>query len=115
MLEFVLLIFFLTSLAGIVFIVLKKILILGNLPAVSLPRESLSLRLKNKIKNLPGAETINYEIYLQKILSRVRILTLKTEQKTGHWLETLRQRSRQKKNGRPDDYWEELKTTKKKK
>ena len=114
MLELVLLIFFLSSLAGLAVLVLKKIPSLANLPA-SAPREPLLVRLKNKVKNLPGSETFNYELYLQKILSRIRILTLKTEQKTGHWLEQLRQKSSQRQISRKDDYWEELKKEKSKK
>lgn len=120
MLEIILLIFLLISLAGMVFIVAKKIPFLVNLPVKSLPslpRESLLLRLKSRAKNLPAAETIHYEIYLQKILSRVRIITLKVEQKIAYWLEKLRQKSYQKRKNRPpkDNYWQELEKVKKRK
>ncbi|MBI2042420.1 MAG: hypothetical protein HYT21_01525 [Candidatus Nealsonbacteria bacterium] len=111
MLEVILIIFVVFSFAGITAIVFRKIPALINLPAVSSPKDPLLLRLKNKIKNLPGAETIDYEFYLQKVLSKIRVLTLKTEQKTGHWLEKLRQKSRQKQIDRQDDYWEKLKKT----
>ena len=111
MLELILLTVLLASLAGLLIIVVKKIPALSNLPATSNPRDPLILRMRSQIKNLPGADTFDYEVYLQKVLSKVRVLTLKTEHKTGSWLEKLRQKSNQKKNEK-DNYWEELKKAK---
>lgn len=112
MFELILISIFLTSFAGIMFIAVKKIPALANLPAESHIKEPLLLKIKGKIKNFPGTEIIDYEVYLQKILSKVRVLMLKIEQKTAHWLEQLRQKSRQKIKSRKDKYWEELKKVK---
>jgi len=99
------------SLFGIGAILLRKIPVLIELPETSAEfnlKESL-LKLKEKIKFLKHLKIPAYEIFLQKILSKVRILTLKTESKTSNWLERLRQREIKKKNYFSDNYWQELK------
>ena len=71
-------------------------------------------RNKEKAKIFTFFSDFSYELYLQKILSRIRVLTLKTDSKTSGWLEKLRQ-LRQKRNqeiGNNDKYWEELKKAK---
>src|SRR3989344_3232833 len=103
----------LISLFIISVILLRKIPILAKLPEVKsvkkafLPKEAVISAIKDGVKRIPGAQKFDYELYLQKILSKVRILTLKTESKTGGWLERLRKR----RNGHnhDDGYWEELK------
>ena len=88
------------------------------LPEADCPTgESIVLKIKQEIKRdikkIPGAEKFDYELYLQKMLSKVRVLTIKTENKTGNWLERLRQR-RNGHNGHDNSaYWEELKKAKK--
>ena len=72
--------------------------------------------IKKTIQIIPGVRRFPYEKYLQKVLSKFRILTLRTENKTGHWLEKLRQRANKKNNSgkkEKDNYWEELKKAKK--
>ena len=103
------------SLFGIVFILFRKIPSLIALPEADCPtRESILLKIKQEIKKdikkIPGAEKFDYELYLQKMLSKVRVLTIKTENKTGSWLEGLRKR----RNGQNhnDEYWQELKKAK---
>jgi len=49
------------------------------------------------------------EIFLQRILSKIRILTLKLENKTGSWLQKLREKSQKKKFKENDNYWKEIK------
>lgn len=69
-----------------------------------------------KIKNLPLLKDFSFEILLQKILSKIRILTLKTDSKTSSWLQRLRERSKKKKleEEEGDDYWEKIKSSTKK-
>ena len=94
-------------------ILFRKIPDLVKLPEVSEGiREPLVLEIKKGIKNLPGVRGFSYELYLQKLLSKFRILTLKTDSKTSKWLEKLRQKSNQKNNHNNDKYWEELKKAK---
>ena len=111
MAEIILTILLFVGLGGILLIVLRKIPVLASLPEDALPGEPLAARLRRQVGNLPGSDVFDYEVHLQKVLSRVRILTLRTEQKTGTWLEKLRQKSNQKKNHK-DNYWEELKKAK---
>lgn len=106
----------LISLFGISIILLRKIAILAKLPEVKssqkpgVLKEAVISTIKNGVKKIPGAQKLDYELYLQKVLSKVRVLTLKTESKTGSWLERLRKR----RNGHnhDDGYWEELKKAK---
>ena len=102
------------SLVGIGVTLYRKLPFLVKLPETPIKfRESFALKMKNGAKNLPGKDKFDYELYLQKVLSRVRILTLKTENKTSGWLEKLRQRNNQRNNHNNDNYWEELKKAKK--
>ena len=102
------------SFAGIAVILYRKMPVLVKLPetSVSVINWSFVLRIKNGLKNIPGLKGFSYELYLQKILSKFRVLTLKTENKTGSWLEHLRQRSNEKNHSENDSYWEELKKAK---
>ena len=105
------------SLLGMGAIILRKIPVLVNLPEVLPQREKgkLFLRLKTKIKEIPGLKSFSYEIFLQKILSKIRILSLKSENKTGSWLQKLREKSKKNKFQENDNYWEEIKKSTKKK
>jgi hypothetical protein len=111
MAEIILTILLFVGLGGILLIVFRKIPVLASLPGDSPAGEPLAVRLRRQVGSLPGSDVFDYEVHLQKVLSRVRVLTLRTEQKTGTWLEKLRQKSNQKKNGK-DNYWEELKKAK---
>ena len=121
MIELIFLAILISTFLGIAIILLRKIPVLVKLPETPaskkslISKESLILKLKEGIKNLPGSEKFNYELYLQKILSKIRILTLKTESKTGSWLERLRQKAIQRNNHHKDNYWEKLKKAKNKK
>ena len=49
------------------------------------------------------------EILLQKILSKTRVATLKTESTIAGWLTSLRQKSADQKSKFSDDYWKTIK------
>ena len=104
------------SLLGMGAIMLRKIPVLVDLPKVikKPSGEPFWLKLKRKIKNIPGFKSFSYEIFLQKLLSRIRILTLKTDNKTSSWLQRLRERSQKRKFQDNDNYWEEIKKSTKK-
>ncbi len=113
MLNFILLFIFLGSFIGICFIIIRKIPILVELSPQEIENPGIFWKLKNKIKVNGFLEFFSSkEILLQRILSKFRILTLKTENKTGSWLNKLRQRSLEKKKCFPDDYWKGLKRKK---
>jgi len=104
-------IIFVGSLVGIGIILIRKIPLLAELPEKieETPRENLWLKLKERMKNIPVLKSFSFEIFLQKLLSKVRILTLKIENKMGLWLQKLRKRAQKKKIEENDDYWERLK------
>ena len=104
------------SFIGMAVLLFRKIPILVKLPGVSGGRqkqeEALALKIKRKVEKIPGIKNFSYEKYLQKILSRVHVLTLKTDNKTSGWLERLRRRTNRKDDHNNDDYWDELKKAK---
>ncbi|TSC74918.1 MAG: hypothetical protein G01um101430_735 [Parcubacteria group bacterium Gr01-1014_30] len=102
--EITALIILLGSLVGLAFIILRKLPILADLPETSEESgDGLRQRFSNKIKSF------SLETFLQKALSRMRILTLKTEKKTADWLHALRQRTQKQNNFGKDNYWQEIK------
>ncbi len=113
MIELILTTILISSLLGIGVILYRKFPVLAKLPEAPVKfKESLVLKMKSGVKKIPGKDKFDHDLYLQKILSRVQILTLKTENKTSHWLERLRQKNNQKNNHNNEKYWEELKKAK---
>ena len=101
------------SLAGMAVILLRKMPVLGKLPERDFAfGNSLVCGLRGGLKKMPVIKGFSYELYLQKVLSKIRVLTLKTENKTGSWLERLRQKNYQKNQTNHDSYWEALKKAK---
>lgn len=101
-----------SSLVGMGVLLFRKISFLADLPETStrFNLKKKAVKIKEKIKNLIPFEDFSNEMFLQKVLSKIRVLTLKTENQTANWLELLRQRSIRKKNNVSDNYWQELKT-----
>jgi len=116
MLELFLIIILFVGLFGMGVVVYRKIPLLrelpdssGEIPQVSQVFQKVKERSNEEITKITGPGKINRDLYLQKILSKVRVLTLKTENKTALWLERLR---RKKHNHGRNDYWQELKNAK---
>lgn len=101
-----------TSIFGIGVILFRKIPVLVELSVETQKAEEPFLPgLINKIKFFRFIKSISLENILQKFLSRIRILTLKAENKISGWLQKLRKKSQKKKEIENDNYWEELKKT----
>lgn len=102
------------SILGMALIVFRKIPVLVGLnPQEITTRSSILRRLKQGIKKNGLVKTFpSSELLLHKVLSKFRILTLKTETKTSAWLAELRQRSIEKKKKFKDDYWKKLRIKK---
>lgn len=100
---------------GIGLILIRKIPILRELPEgveKSLVND-FWLKFKEKIKNIFRLKSFSLEMFLQKILSKIKVLSLRADNKTTNWLQKLRKRSRKKKlEGKGDNYWEEIKKMK---
>jgi len=103
------------SLIGMGTIIWLKIPLLVGLPEVSSEKgESFGLKLKKKIKEFNPVRNFSYELFLKKLIFRMRILILKFDNQTFNWLRKLNER-RKKKESENDDYWEKLKKIKKEK
>ena len=111
MLTLIAIIIFLGSIFGIGIMIFKKIPVLAEMPemAEGQKKESLIFKLKEKCKTLPVIRDICSGILLQKTLSKIRVLTLKIETKTGSWLQKLRIKSQTEKTKENDSYWSEVK------
>ena len=108
---------FISSFLGILYILFKKIPDLTALPERALNKVSLKEIFsagfeKIHIKDFPAK--LSFDIFLHKILSRVRIIILRLENKINKWITTLRERTQQK-NIKGDNYWQKIKRDKVKK
>lgn len=104
-----------TSLASLGYVVGRKIPLLLKFPA---KREGDSMReifqnAKGKVQDSVLFKAVSSpSLLLQKLLSKARIFSLRTENKTSQWLEKLRKRSQEKKALFSEDYWKQLKKSK---
>ena len=113
MIELIFIIILVLSLIGLGEILFRRIPDLVKLPELaSDSQKTLVSKIKERAKNIPGLKDFSYELYLQKILSKFRVLSMKTENKTGGWLERLRQKKNHKNGNNHDKYWQELKKAK---
>jgi hypothetical protein len=101
---------FISSLFGTILLVIRKIPILVELPEAieESSGNNFYSKLKERIKNTPGLKSFSKDILLQKILSKIRILSLRTENKTFKWLQNLRNKSQEDKFGKDDNYWQKI-------
>jgi hypothetical protein len=109
MAELIAIIILFSGFIGIGIILFRKIPVLAQLPEVptSFDFKTKIQKIAEKIKNSKYLKTPPFEILLQKVLSKVRILTFKIENKTGSLLQKLREKSEKKKEN--DQYWRKLK------
>ena len=108
MIELVSAIIFFTSLIALGVILYWKIPLLLEMPEVALSPFNWQ-QFFSKIKRLAPFRNFSPETFLQKILSKIRILTLRTDSKTSGWLQKLREKEQKKKFGENDNYWKEIK------
>ena len=90
-------------------IILRKIPVLAELPIQKTERPKILKIIKEKIRADGRVKSFSGDILLQKALSKIRVLTLKTDSKTSAWLAKLRQKSIKKRNNFSDSYWQKLK------
>jgi hypothetical protein len=116
--ELISFLFILVGLLGMIIIVFKKTPVLAQLP---LEEDSFSFRktfleIKERIKNFNFFHSFSNGLFLQKFLSKIRILALKIENKVGNLLQVLRERQKNKKIQeeieKEDNYWEKIKKEK---
>jgi len=109
MISIVAAIIFLATSSVIVLMILRKIPALAELSVRPNEGRRFFERVRDSLQNNKKLKSISSEIFLQKLLSRLRILILKFDNKTSSWLMKLRQKSSEKKNGFSEDYWKKLK------
>ena len=102
----------------IISVLMMGLIIYRKLPFLLEPPEVLASRSdrRNFLSGVRGPKIFKgfcFEILLQKMLSKARILILKTDNKTFSWLQKLKERARKKKL-EEDGYWEEIKKIKEK-
>lgn len=84
--------------------------ILSGLPEViEIKEEELFTKLKRKIKEKHPLKDVQYEDLLEKVLKKVRILFLKTDNKIFGWTQKLKENSQKKKIREDGDYWDRIK------
>lgn len=102
-------IIFFIGFIGMGVIVIKKIPALLQLPETEIQRIGIFGKLKHKVKSNGAVKTFSSkELLLQKVLSKFRILTLKTDKKTSNLLAKLRQKSIENKKKFSEDYWKRI-------
>ena len=94
------------GLGGIIF---KKIPVLSALSEKELKEEVKKSKLMERLKKVKLLRNFSYEKFLQKLLTKVRILSLKTDNKTSNWLKKLKDNTQRKKITEDDNYWDEIK------
>ena len=97
------------GLMGMAVIIFRKIPVLAKLSPEEIKEAGALRKITRKIKDNGTFKSFSGELVLQKVLSKIRIITLKTDNKTGIWLAKLRQRTLKKKNKFLDDYWQKVK------
>jgi hypothetical protein len=107
------LIILLLSLAGILVMVFRKIPQLLELPEAG-PFIFGWRNISKRAKELKLFRGFSFEMLLQRILSKVRVLTLRTEHTTSNLLQKMREDSQRKKFEENDNYWKEIKKMTKK-
>jgi hypothetical protein len=97
MFESIILIIFVVSLGGVIFILARKMPVLHTLPQngnTGFKKHHIILDIEKRIKEF----FIYFEkqIYLHKFLSWVKVMTLKIETKVDHLLHSIRQKNKSK-------------------
>ena len=112
MAELIAIIILFGSLLGMGVILYRRIPQISELPEIPVRfclKENF-FKLGEKIKNISFFKSFSAEILLQKILSKIRILILRTDNKTFSWLQKLREKMKKKKLDE-DNYWQKLKNS----
>jgi len=109
MFETIVFFIFLLSLIGIVISIYRKIPVLAEYAPQISKTDGLLTRIKAKINDKVAVKAINSkEAILLKLLSKSRVMVLKTEHQIGCWLNTLRQNSIEKERCFKENYWEKI-------
>jgi hypothetical protein len=90
------------SFVGMFLIFFRKV---PSILSFEFPKEDAISRFKKKAKELNPFKNFSFEVFLQKWIAKIRILSLKVDNLTFNWLKKLREKQKKK----LDDYWEKIK------
>lgn len=99
--ETIVLVIFVCSLGGAIFILVRKIPVLNSLPhhgSTGIREHHFVLNMEARIKEI--LVSFEKQIYLHKLLSWVKVLTLKVETRVDQLLHNIRKKAQQKKNNK---------------
>ncbi|MDD5098611.1 MAG: hypothetical protein PHD31_02770 [Candidatus Pacebacteria bacterium] len=110
--NFIALIALLMSLAGLSVMIIRRIPELRESPEVEIRlfKKETRKRIREKTREIFKNNSSSIEVMLHKFLSKIRILSLKTDKRVSEWITTLRKRSVERKF-ELDSYWKEIKTS----
>jgi hypothetical protein len=114
--DIIVLIVLIVSFLGLSVLIFKKVPALKVMPepeAIFFKKE-LKKKIKEKTKEVIKERSNSFEAGLHKLLSKIRILSLKIDKKMSDWITKLRERSLERTKGL-DNYWKEIKASVKKK
>jgi hypothetical protein len=116
MADLIALILLLGSLFGIIAMISRKMPLLDQIARENPVKKTGLLEMAGnwvvlKADGIPVLRDFSHYVFLQKILSKIRIMTLKIEAKIGNYLQSLRERSLKKhQESASDGYWEDLRS-----
>jgi hypothetical protein len=104
------------SFLGLAFLILRKVPELKEMPEpeLSFLKKGLRKKIREKTKEVLKENSNTLEGILHKVLSKIRILSLKVDKKVSDWIVKLRSRSLERTKGL-DSYWKEITASVKKK
>lgn len=102
------------SLFGIGAIIARKIPLLVEVPEEEIEDFSFKTPFLIIIRKAKKSKIFAFDLILQKLLSKVRVIALRFDKRTEEQLRKLRERSKRRQEIEGDDYWQELRKTKKK-
>jgi len=116
MVESLAIIILVLSFLGMAVIFWRKLPVLVTLEREPRSSESHFIsKLKKRFSNFRPFQNFSYETFLQKFLSKIRVLALKVEHKTTNRLQNMREKAKHKKEKEGDNYWQALKKITKRK
>lgn len=107
---------FLFSFLGLGSMVVRKVPVLVDLPETEVKKKEGSAKkpLTDRLKKVNPLENSSSRLFLQKLLKKIRILSLKTDNKMFDWLQKLKEDTQRKKIREDEEYWDEVKKATKK-
>jgi hypothetical protein len=114
--ELIPLIVLIFSFLGLIFLILRKVPELKQMPEPELLflKKDLRKRIKDKTKEVLKENSNTLEGVLHKLLSKIRILSLRVDKRVSDWIIKLRNRSLERTKDL-DTYWKGIRSSVKKK